>query len=294
MEWHVRTGQPIGCAAAGGGTEMLPYDLFDFGYFPRWLESLDVLEAMAQPEPWTFPDSDRENRFNTLNPILERYLNNVYTRAATLYNDAITQEERDRLLVIRHDFAAFDTGLMTPQYMPILAYFARNTKPGERKWYFKGWATPGSTMMARAAPLPQRVPFYADATFNPSWPIRVNAQHMLQDDDNIQRIPHEVRYAKHLPLLLETAVELARRQAAICPGIVVPQFYQRRIQFLIPISLTDPDSTDLAMTLTPADGYYIASTMLTLRMAYLNARPVGRSLAPWLAIPMKGRNCDGT
>ena len=277
----------------GGGTEMLPIDLFDFGYFPRWLDAMDTLEAMAQPEPWAFPDSDQEARANNLNPILERYINNVYMRAATLYNEAPTQEARDNLVTIRHDFAAFDTGLVTPQYTPILAYFARNTRPGERRWYFKGWATPGSTMLARASPLPQRVPFATEKIYNPTWPIRVNARHMLQDENNLQRIPPAVRHSKYLTLLLETAVELARRQAAICPGIVVPQYYQRRIQFLLPISLTDPDTTDLAMTLTPGDGYYIASTMLTLRMAYLNARPVGRSLAPWLAIPMKGRQDDG-
>lgn len=277
---------------SGGYAEMLPYDLFEFGYFPRWLDSLDELQEMAQPEPWAFPGYEYDGRFNTLNPILERYLNNIYIRGASLYNIAASQGERDRLIVLRPEFAAFDTGLMTTQYIPIIAYFARNTRPGERRWYFKGWATPGSAILARAAPLPERIPFTA-APFDPSWPIRVNAQHMLQDENNIQRIPHEVRHAKHLPLLLETAVELARRQAAICPGIVVPQFYQRRIQYLLPISLTDPDQTDLAMTLSPAGGYYIASTMLTLRMAYLNARPVGRSLAPWLAEPMKGRMENG-
>lgn len=294
MEWQTDTKQPIGCASSGGGySEMLPYDLFDFGYFPRWLDSLDELESMAQPEPWAFPGDENPNRYNNLNPLLERYLNNVYTRAAGLYNEADDQDARDRLLAIRHDFAAFDTGLVTPQYAPILAYFARNTRPGERRWYFKGWATPGSHMLARAAPLPKRVPFTTDIPYNPAWPVRVNTQHMTQDEENIKRIPPEVRNTKFLPLLLESAVELARRQAAICPELVVPQFYQRRIQFLLPICLTDPERPDLAMTLQPADGYYIGSTMLTLRMAYVNARATGRRLAPWLAEPMKGRHDDG-
>lgn len=287
------TKQPIGCASSGGDAEMLPFNLFDFGYFPRWLDSLDDLEQMAQPEPWAFPGEIYDDRYNNVNPILERYVNNVYSRAAVLYNDASDQDQRDQLVTIRHDFAAFDTGLLTPQYEPIIAYFARNTRPGERRWYFRGWATPGSPMLARAAPLPKRVPFTIDIPYNPVLPVRVNAQHMLQDAANIQRIPPDVRKTKFLPLLLETAVELARRQAAVCPGIVVPQFYQRRLQFLLPISLTDPERPDLAMTLQPADGCYIGTTMLTLRMAYTNARATGRQLAPWLAIPLKGRHENG-
>lgn len=277
------TKRPIGCgAAAGGGIEMLPVDLFEFGYFPRWPDQLKELAAMAQPEPWAFPGDAGD-------PILERYINGIYQRAAILYNGAADQEARDQLLVLRRDFAAFDTGLFTPQYAPILAYFARNKREGERRWYFKAWATPGNPLLSRASPLPQRVPFDAGTAYNPAWPIRPNIEHMTLDESNLDRIPPALRESKLLPLLLETATELARRQACTTPGIVVPQHYQRRIQYLLPICLMDPERPDLAMTLSPADGYYVGSTMLTLRMAYTNARQVGRSLAPWLTIPFKRR-----
>ena len=36
------------------------------------------------------------------------------------------------------------------------------------------------------------------------------------------------------------------------------------------------------MTLTPMDGYYLGHTCLTLEMAYMNARLIGRPVAPWL------------
>ncbi len=64
------------------------------------------------------------------------------------------------------------------------------------------------------------------------------------------RIPYRIRRAKNLPLLLETAVELARRKAVIEPGIVVPQGYQGRIQYLLPVYLTNMKKPDLAMTLS--------------------------------------------
>ena len=266
----------------GGGFEMLPLSLFDFGYFPRWLDALDALEAMAQREPWRFPHSDYQTQ-NDVNPILTRYINSIYRRAADLYNAATDQDERDRLVTIRHDFAAFHTNLYTSSYTPILAYFVRNTRPGERRWYFRGWATPGSAMLSRASPLPQRVPF-ADpgALYNPAWPVRVNVEHILADEENLARIPPELRGSRLLPLTLETAVELARRKANLCPGIIQPQYYRQRVQLLLPISLTDPDRHDLALILQAEDGYYMGSTMLTIQMAYLNARVIGRPSAAWL------------
>ena len=114
------------------------------------------------------------------------------------------------------------------------------------------------------------------------WPIRVNVDHILGDEENLSRIPAEIREAQNLPLLLETAVELARRKAVVEPSIVVPQGYQGRVQYLLPICLTDMEQPDLAMTLTIMDGYYLGNTCLTLEMAYLNARLLSRPVAHWL------------
>lgn len=106
--------------------------------------------------------------------------------------------------------------------------------------------------------------------------------HSYIDEENLSRIPAEIREAQNLPLLLETAVELARRKAVVEPSIVVPQGYQGRVQYLLPICLTDMEQPDLAMTLTIMDGYYLGNTCLTLEMAYLNARLLSRPVAHWL------------
>lgn len=111
--------------------------------------------------------------------------------------------------------------------------------------------------------------------------------HILCDSENLERIPLKLRKAKNLPLLLETAVEIARRKAIIEPGLVVAQGYQSKLQYLLPIYLTNMEKPDLAMTLTVMDGYYLGNTCLTLEMAYLNARLIARPLAPWLASLVK-------
>ena len=73
---------------------------------------------------------------------------------------------------------------------------------------------------------------------------------------------------KNLPLLFETAVELGRRKSVIEPGLVVPQGYQGRVQYLLPVYLTNMQKPDLAMTLTVMDGYYLGNTCLTLEMEH--------------------------
>lgn len=41
--------------------------------------------------------------------------------------------------------------------------------------------------------------------YNPEWPIRVNVDHILGDEENLSRLPADIRNARNLPLLLETA-----------------------------------------------------------------------------------------
>lgn len=65
--------------------------------------------------------------------------------------------------------------------------------------------------------------------YNPEWPIRVNIDHILGDEENLSRLPAAIRDARNLPLLLETAVELAHWKAVVVPCIVVPQGYQGRV-----------------------------------------------------------------
>ena len=157
--------------------------------------------------------------------------------------------------------------------------------PSVVKWYFKGFADENSPLLRYVSPLPEkplyRMPLQGIHYF-PDWPVRVNVEHILGDPANIERLPMEIREARNLPLLLETAVELARRQAHITPGIVVPQVYQQSVQFLLPLCLRDMEQPDLAMTLRPMDGYYMGYTCLTLQMAYTNARLLARPTAPWL------------
>ena len=155
---------------------------------------------------------------------------------------------------------------------------------GTGEW-LEGAREENSPLLKYTVPLPQRPQLIMNArseAFHPGWPIRVNARHILEDTENLSRIPQALQSFGNLPLLLDAAVELGRRQALAEPGIIAPQFYHGRMQFLMPLYLSGRQKADLAMALSIGDGYYIGETCLTPQMAYLNARLLARPTAGWL------------
>lgn len=266
---------------------LLP-DLFEFAYVPNWLDHLDSLVEMAMPESWRFTHPLLPSK-NTDTPILERYIKYVFRKQIIDFNNFNYEsdpEYADRLFYVRNEKACFNTGLYTKNYKSIFGCFTRNKRQDAMQdWFFRGFFDDVAPDMKYVQPLPDKPGFLLPLigmTYFPAWDIRVNVNHILCDPDNFARLPVEVQRAKNLSLLLETAVELARRKASFEPGIVVPQGYQGKVQFLLPLCLLDTEHIDLAMTLTPMDGYYLGHTCLTLEMAYLNARLIGRPVAPWL------------
>ena len=263
---------------------MLTTDLFDFAYIPAWYEQLYELSQLAVPEPWRFRQPTYETQ-NNQTPILERYINQIFRKQAVEYNYAIEQQA-EGIFYLRNEFSCFHTGLYTKNLKGIYMCFDRNKRLDTlRQWYFKGFVTDDSPWLKYVQPLPLRPAFPTRqwmAYYEPEWEIRVNTDHILGDGDNVARLPESIRDAWNLPLLLETAVELARRKALTDWSLAVPQMFQGRVQYLLPIHLTNMERPDLAMALSIMEGYYIGHTCLTLEMAYQNARMLARPTSDWL------------
>lgn len=260
-------------------------DLFEFAYVPCWYLQLDELADIALAEPWRFKNPVYLTK-NSDTPILERYIHAIFKKQAIDYNDEKNHDKAGEYFHIENECACFHTGLYTKRYKAIYGCFERNKKKDSLiEWYFRGFADELSPQLRYISPLSKKPSYYMaqnGVNYNPEWPIRVNVDHILCDEENVARLPASIRDARNLPLLLETAVELARRKAVVEPSIVAPQGYQGRVQYLLPICLTDMERPDLAMTLTIMDGYYLGHTCLTLEMAYLNARLLSKPVAPWL------------
>ena len=67
---------------------MIPTDLFSYAYIPAWYEQLNELSQLAAPEPWRFRQPTYETQ-NDQNPILERYINQVFRKQSVKYIKAL-------------------------------------------------------------------------------------------------------------------------------------------------------------------------------------------------------------
>ena len=220
---------------------------------------------------------------NLETPILERYIHTIFRKQAIEFNSEFEEEKASKYFHIENECACFHTGLYTPRYKGIYGFFGRNKKMDSMlEWYFRGFCDELSPWLKYIEPLPER-PIYPMAqqglNFNPEWPIRVNVEHILGDEENLERLPAKIRKAKNLPLLLETAVELARRKVVVEPGLVDGTGIWTGAVPVAHLSY-EMDKPDLAMTLTVMDGYYLGNTCLTLEMAYLNARAIAKPITP--------------
>ena len=86
-----------------------------------------------------------------------------------------------------------------------------------------------------------------------------------------------------LPMLFQgAALEYAKVRIMENYKAAVPQLFNGKIQFLIPISLGDPKKVDLSLAVSKVEGVYTGKTCLTLDMAYNNARLIAKPESDWL------------
>ena len=102
---------------------------------------------------------------------------------------------------------------------------------------------------------------------------------MIERDTKIQR---------RLRNRLRDAIGLALRRAEWNFRTAVPSYYPTtgRMNLLLPLDLTEDDHPDVALVVELVEsGRYLARTILTMRMAYSNARLLCRPESDWLEIP---------
>jgi hypothetical protein len=164
----------------------------DFAYLPNLYSQLDRLAEMAMPEPWRFAAPERD-RLNQTTHILERHLYATFDEQMRRREYA---ENKDAYIYIGESRAAFNTGLMTTLYQDIYAVFEPNRCPQfGRNWALTGFHTESSTALENIAPLPKPLQFFPDAAygFHPNWSLRLNLEHMLYSEENLNRLPESIR-----------------------------------------------------------------------------------------------------
>jgi len=245
--------------------------------FPNWHDGPRFLEEVAnmanKEEKWTYANYQSRQK----HPILRSYLAKTYER--------VKQQGK---LVREGSRVLFNTGLIDEYFKEI--YVVCDEDPGN------------PAVLLNARPVlendrivleefknrkPAMASFFdtlADVIFDPAREVVTNDVHIIKE--NIERIPAEYRSMRPSLLfaLFQSAVEFARVMARRNYKLVVPQFYAGQIQFLMPIYLSGKFSgaPDCALALERIHDCYRGNTILTLDMAYQNARLIAKPDPTWL------------
>lgn len=110
-------------------------------------------------------------------------------------------------------------------------------------------------------------------------------RHILEDEENKQRLDEILKgNNKNVISLLRGEIETMKKKVAANYKIAVPQYYNGKIQLLLPLCLNDGVTPDLALVVTKNDAgnFYQGHTCLTMDMAYSNARLIAKPESNWL------------
>lgn len=254
--------------------------------FEPWLPYYQ-LSDLAQPERWQSDEMDGgRRRFSEGNmEILASYLNFTFMRL---------QEEAKIIYSEDGCRACFNTGLLGRKYGgDIYVFFDRNRNGGPNQdWFFKQFATQSDAirrnLMNGFSGLPEVAEYYnaenyRDLFFNLEYTTIVVADHIVED--NISRFPERMRDNLHLAsAALQGAVDKLYSQVRRNYKLAVPHWHEGHIQLLLPLYLSDPHKADLALVVERVDAQkcYVARTILTMDMAYKDARLICRPDSDWL------------
>ena len=242
--------------------------LFDFAYCGNYNALLGNL-AVLSPEKWSFGDSMD-------NSILKNYIEYTFRR---VYDEKKVNFETD--------YAVFNTGLLDKYYSPICAYFVKNKVLQRQTWYLDGFYTEYQLNTMKVSQIPDRANYFddpAELVFDTHLDIVPQYDHIFGDAENMKRLPMSIRTSAMKVQIFNGAIETAKRMLEANYKTAVPQYYNGKMQLLVPICLQNPGIPDLALTCMKNSDKtrYLGSTCLTLDMAYNNARLIAKPDSNWL------------
>lgn len=185
--------------------------------------------------------------------------------------------------------ALFNTGLMDIQGNEIYGHFVKsqffnNTELSSNYWYFKAFLKSNEKEFVHICLIrPETATYFSDYNelyFDPSFDIEVNFDHFY--DDNYDRLPSSLQMIDkdHARLVFDGFLNFTKKKIKRNNRIPVPQFYDDKITFLIPIKVFENDVVVIA--LEKINNVYVANTVLTMGMAYNCARLLNKPESNWL------------
>lgn len=254
-------------------------ELFSFAVYPNYNDAIKFLaNDLASFEEWDYSDSQVKTY-----SILKSYLEFTFRKL---------KQEGKIVYTPGNKFACFNTGLVTSNLEDIFAFFEeyRNPRPGSTiPFCFKAFLKESDNNILRhfSGNIPDIANFFDKPDlliFNPKYRLIPDIDHIIQD--NISRFPTHLQNADigELRRQIVGAIDEIRKKVRTNYMTAVPQYYDGKIQLLLPLCLTaGSPNPDLALVVHKLnDVTYTSRTCLTLKMAYNNARVIVKPQSIWL------------
>jgi len=258
-----------------------------FAHFPydgengeTWESPFEKLANLAKSENWNFTKKEFKQKYKQKFPILTNYLNYTFKRAQEL---GLINYSKDG------DKACFNTGLQTNDDKDIFITFYRNKKSEEFNkpdWTCFTFVDSYSSKLTLFRPLPEIATYIEDANdliFDTKLKLDVNFEHII--DHNSDRLPPQLQSNRRIALTsIKVAVESLRDKVVRNYKVAIPHWYEGKVQLLLPLNLTDDHIADLALVVDrdKEGNIYRARTVLSMDLAYIDARLITRPDRDWL------------
>ncbi len=284
--------------------------IFDYGWIADWNERLIRLAELVERERWSYVSLPSKLSF----PVLDSYIQYTFSRVADEGKITIT----DRMtafntgLLTPGQEEVFGIFTVSEKFDP-----SKPISPDNKRWFFKAWVRAGDKQLTELPELPKLASYWTDPSdlvFNPMLHVELNVDHIIRDnisrfpielggnlgkdgvptdiriEDDVDSTPEddklEVMPIDCIPLstrnALDGAMKHSVRLAQRSYRIAVPQYYNGRLQLLLPLYLRNTARADLALTLEKHGDWYRAATVLYPDWAYKHARLLTRPNSEWL------------
>ena len=243
--------------------------LYDYIYWKDYNKQINALAALTG-EQWNFSS-------RTDNSILKNYMQQTFRKLI-----------EDKSIIQTPDYTLFNTGLFTPLYEQIYVYAEKSTLHFS-EWIFTGFYTEYELGNIGIHDLPPRANYFSDPSlllFDPTYTIHVQYSHILQDETNKRRIEEIVGNTTNTISLLRGEIEMMKLKVSENYKLAVPQYFNGKIQLLLPLCLKDGITPDMALVVSKNETghFYQGHTCLTIEMAYNNARLISKPYMNWLTL----------
>ena len=246
--------------------------LFQFSWFTDFSKCISDLKSISMSENWDYTSNPTGK-----NPILVNYIHHTFSKI-----------KKENKIIVEGEFANFNTGLVTENQEEIYGYFQVNKKPKATiPYYFMGWRKSSDRDLTKFSKLSDTA-FYisnpSDLIYDVKLELRTNIDHIVQDNKTRFPSPFDGMDNYLLSNILHGTIEDAKKRVKRNYKTAVPQYYNGKLQLLLPLCLQSKANADLALVIEKENDVYRASTCLTLDMAINNARLIAKPDDEWLKV----------